>query len=587
MAMKLLKLAMYPVQEVPEQIRRRVGFNASTGALDDLATAVAVGGTKATGSLQYQQALSQIVGFDDTKEGFERPFVNVSDNDDNPIQFQFGSNDTGVYNFVAIIVAQPLAGTRSQETQYVVSGYTSQAEKSLFGKLPDDMVLYINDIYGLQCTYDGDGLGGRRINPDSYRLVDNYVLSKSLSHMGYSENSVDIISVAKSADMVKRIELASDEEFIPDANTMLSPNAQHAPQLLTGQLTRPEAFVSAISNAYLSTAGIDTELGQVDSFFAGNTSIGIDSELSNLGVVRNFNNYELIKAMRSALTNATSDVTGGWKATNKATFRLADLRACISNPLDMDVWIGESIRLAEQRGLGQIEQTDSWIGYKDMSTQGSLVAYDLAMMLGATMTRNLLGEVSFMFDNRNSDILQEPKLQVFPHNVGSLTDGPLPDVMARRFLNDLRAVMVQVTKHNRIRCKMVVTCLVGTVSRIEITIDGDLTEWYTFASFMQFRLHNGNTTDLTYAGRLAKNTAHLLKTVEEGFNAYERDNGISRMKSNLPTGSTGGLGSDLGGLNPNAVLGDSLGGGLGGGLGSDNLTGGLGGGLGGGKRGGL
>ena len=38
--MQLVNLLMYPVYDVPEQVRRRIGFNASTGALDDLAAAV-------------------------------------------------------------------------------------------------------------------------------------------------------------------------------------------------------------------------------------------------------------------------------------------------------------------------------------------------------------------------------------------------------------------------------------------------------------------------------------------------------------------------------------------------------------------
>ncbi|AMR59682.1 hypothetical protein SEGD1_033 [Enterobacteria phage SEGD1] len=62
--MQLVNLLMYPVYDVPEQVRRRIGFNASTGALDDLAAAVELGGEKAVGTQQYQEALSAIVGFD-------------------------------------------------------------------------------------------------------------------------------------------------------------------------------------------------------------------------------------------------------------------------------------------------------------------------------------------------------------------------------------------------------------------------------------------------------------------------------------------------------------------------------------------
>ena len=87
MAMKLLKLQMYPVYEIPEQIRRRIGFFESQHALDELVDVVAEHGDKATGSRAYQEALGQIVGFDNTPTGIERPFINVSDNESQPIQF--------------------------------------------------------------------------------------------------------------------------------------------------------------------------------------------------------------------------------------------------------------------------------------------------------------------------------------------------------------------------------------------------------------------------------------------------------------------------------------------------------------------
>ncbi|MGK7530263.1 hypothetical protein, partial [Salmonella enterica] len=118
---------------------------------------------------------------------------------------------------------------------------------------------------------------------------------------------------------------------------------------MVSQLQRPENYVSAISNAYLASSGVDTELGSVESFFAGNNSIGVESELKQRGVIRNYSNHELIAAMRQALQNGMSDVSGGWKATSKATFRLADLRNAIVNPMRLDECIRESLALASRR----------------------------------------------------------------------------------------------------------------------------------------------------------------------------------------------------------------------------------------------
>ena len=534
MAMKLLKLQMYPVYEIPEQIRRRIGFFESQHALDELVDVVAEHGDKATGSRAYQEALGQIVGFDNTPTGIERPFINVSDNESQPIHFAYNSRDTGVYNFVAIIVSNSLNDTRTQETRYVVSGYTSQAERSMFNHLPDDMVLYINEIYGLQCTYITDAFGGRRINPDSFRLIDNYVLSKTLTADSYVEHTIDVISTAKAADMVRKV-VKAGEQIELDNNTVISANCQRAPQLMSSQLTRPESFVTAISNSFINTMGIETELSAVDSFFAGDHSLGVESELSQIGVMRNFNSYELVKAFRTAISNSTSDMTSGWNVANRAAFKLCDLRNAVVNPEDVDAAIAHSLAVAARRGFGEIERTDDWVGRNNYSTQGSLVAFDLAMLLGPVVTRNLIGEVTFFYDNRMADIATPPLLQVSKHNVGALTEDGLPDVLARRFLSDLQGVFLQVTKHNRIRCKMTVTCIVGVVSRIEIEIDGELPEYYTHASFMKARLHCGTTTDLQYTNQLAAETAQLMNKVEEGYQEFNRGQNRSNILSNIPT----------------------------------------------------
>ncbi|MUY37164.1 hypothetical protein GLN57_26210, partial [Shigella flexneri 2a] len=88
----------------------------------------------------------------------------------------------------------------------------------MFNHLPDDMVLYINEIYGLQCTYITDAFGGRRINPDSFRLIDNYVLSKTLTADSYVEHTIDVISTAKAADMVRKV-VKAGEQIELDNNT--------------------------------------------------------------------------------------------------------------------------------------------------------------------------------------------------------------------------------------------------------------------------------------------------------------------------------------------------------------------------------
>jgi len=539
--MILESLVCYPVYDIPEQIRRRVGFAGTTSSLDSLIDVVARGGKSAIGSVEYQSALSGIVGFDETAAGVERPLINVGESDKKVVEFSYNSADTGVYNFIATIVANPINETRSQETRYIVTGYTSQATRSLTGLLPDDMVLNINDIYGLRVTYAYGSLGERKAV--GFRMMDNYVLSQALNAEGYMpESTIDLISVAKSADMVNKMNLSGNEKFIPTGDTLFAPNTQTTAQLMSNKLTRPDNFVTAISNSYLKTLGNDDTLTQVDSFFEGSGAYGIQRELTQLGVMRQFNNYDFVQAMRSALQRNTGQNEGNWRNSNKAQFRLMDLRHAIDNTYKLDEDIRTSLREADRvRFALEADKTDAWLTPKGNATQGSLVQYDMAMQLAPIMVKSLVGEMSFTFDNRSADFMTPAQLQIDPMSVGGVAGAQMPPELASQLIGDLNALMLTVTKHNAIRCSVWCIAKLGVVNRIEIQIDGEIfPESRTFASFLSSRLHMGNTTDLSYVGQLASDVNTLTKAIDEGYNDHERTIGKGRILSNIPTGPSGG-----------------------------------------------
>ncbi|ANZ48336.1 hypothetical protein BIZ78_gp239 [Erwinia phage vB_EamM_Caitlin] len=557
--MLLKSLQIYPVYEVPEQVRRRIAISGTTGALDSLSDIVAQNGHAASGTTQYQNALADIVGFDATPQGFERPIVNISGDDTSVTQFAYEARDTGIYNFVMVLVANPINESRSQEVQYVVTGYTSQGEQSLIsGLLPDDLVLYINDIFGMQTTYRRNAFGERVLDENSFRMIDNYVLSRSLAFNDYHEASINAINITKSADMVKKMNLGKGEKIIPTDNTLFAPVASTAPTLLAGNLTQPTNFVTAISNSYLRTMGRDNELSMVDSFFEGTGGTAVEQELQSLGVVRTFTNYELVKAFRSALSTNTGNAKEGWSISQRANFRLRDLKVALVNPQMVDQQITDSLFLAARRGMGQIDSTDSWIGRNGYSSMGNLVSYDLSMQLGAILSRNLVGRVSFMFDNRQADFTNMPVLNVYEDSVEAIANAQLPRLLGQRLLSDLHAMFVKVTKHNHIRCAVQVIALLGTVTRVEILMDGEnQAERYTYASFMSARLHNGNTTSLEYAGRLAESTCDLMNAIEDGFGTHERGIGKDNLFSNIPSAPNQSGNSILDSGSSNTILGSN------------------------------
>lgn len=545
--MKLVNMLMYPVYGIPEQIRRRISFSSSLSALDDLTEIVSREGRTAVKTQHYHQALGEIVGFDGTPQGVERPLVNVGDGN-SVDRFDYNRDDTGVYNFIAVLVADPINDTRSQETQFIITGYTSRADQSLSGRLPDDMVLYINDVYGLQQSYGSNIFGQREVIPGSERMVDNYVLSQALNVDSYQESTIDLISLAKSADMVRKIQIGSNEEYVPDSQTLFSPVASTQAQLMSSRLTSPNEFVNAMSTSYLKSRGQESNLTAVDSFFDGEGANGVQKELNGMGVMRGFASFPFIRSLREALQKNTGMSTDAWRSAQKANFRLMDIRAAVDNPDKLDSDIATSLHKAFMDRTNIIEKTDSWLLMNDFSAAGSLVAFDVSMQLSQIMARSKIGAVAFTFDNKMADFVTEPQLQVNPASVEALMNTQLSDALAQQFLTDLKRLFITVTKHNSIRFEVFVMARLGTVNRVEILMEGELMkEFYTFASFMSNRLHMGNTTDLRYVGQLAKDTERLFSSIDEGYNDHEKATGKSNLQLHLPDGPSMGN-AGIGGL---------------------------------------
>ncbi|MCT7476111.1 hypothetical protein N5V81_14095 [Escherichia coli] len=76
--------------------------------------------------------------------------------------------------------------------------------------------------------------------------------------------------------MVKRIEMNSGEKFVPTSDSVLSATSSSAPQLMVSQLQRVQktTYLPSVMRIWQAQR-VDTELGSVESFFAGNNSMEI------------------------------------------------------------------------------------------------------------------------------------------------------------------------------------------------------------------------------------------------------------------------------------------------------------------------
>ncbi|ANZ48883.1 hypothetical protein HOV30_gp033 [Erwinia phage Derbicus] len=525
--MKLLQLQLYPVYEIPEQIRRRIAFNAGTEDLTKLSDVIVQNGSSATSAFDYGEAMGKIVGFDPLPGSFETPVLDISGQSNVVTPFRFEQRSR-IYNFVAVVVVNPINETRSQEIRYILTGYTSEADPTLASLLPDDMVLYINDIYGVRLSYKYDSLGNRYVDPNSFQMVDNYVLSNTLVTSQGTELTLDPIALTKAAKTVSNLDVnvgAGEElQFNVTSDQVLGPSLQSEAQLLTAQLTRPESFIGAMSTGYLNSLLNEQEsnsLSGINAFF-DNGTLSLEGEMRRLGVVKSYKNHNFANALRTALSRQNF-VQDAYRQSQDAKFRLGDLRSVLFNPQDLNRMLQDSLSTAMRNMSLGIDKTDSWTNMRGIGTDASLIAYDVGMRMGQVMAKNLINGIRLTFDNRMANFDTQPQLAVVPDSAESVSEGGIPALMARNFMREMMQTFIQATRHNAVRCKMVVISRLGQVTRVEITPDGEaVTEYYTFASFMSSRMHIGLTYDNTYNNTVAKNTSTLFSTIQHGFDEYTR-----------------------------------------------------------------
>lgn len=537
--MKLENLYVYPVYEVPEQIRRRIGIVAGTHDLQNLGDIVAQNGQSATNTFDYSDSLNNIVGFDSTQSGFDVPVIDIGSGD--AVQGFKYEQRTRIYNFVATVIVDEINASRSQEIRYVLTGYTSEADPTLTGLLPEDMVLYVNDIYGLQVSYLYGPNGQRVIDPNSFKVVNNYVLSNAIASHEMLELSLDPIAVAKNATIYKTLEVKEGETVaFPQANAFnlnkatLTPGITNEAQMLTAQLTRPESFIGAVARGYLNSISSDQAMGSdaMESYFNPTTNI-LEGELRSVGVVKSYKSHTFTSALKTAISNRNNSVAGN-KAAQNAKFRLGDFRAAMNNPNHVDVQIRESLNAALKNMSLGIDKTDNWTTSNGMATDASLVAYDIAMRVGQIMAKNLIGAAAFVWDNTMANFDNRAQFNIVQNSLEAIGSPNLSAMLVQNLLREMEMVMLMATRHNRVRCTATIISRLGQVTRVEIKIDGQLiNEFYTFASFMTSRLHIGLTANNDYANLIAKQTGALFETIEDGFSEYTRSQSNQKLLTSL------------------------------------------------------
>lgn len=542
--LSLTSFHIFPVYDIPDQIRRRVETRATAGTLSQLSELVSRLGNDAMSDHNYSMLMSDMCKFSSMPDGYEVPVINISDKDN---EVQAFNKTSKIYAFTAELTSSSPSQYTSIEHSYIISGYTSEVEPTLTGRMPDDMVLYISDIHGLVSVYERTATGGMQLTQQ--RAADNYVLANALETATGSglHNNMELLvnpaSLAAQGAMHKSMSLDRDEEIGNSGDVIMAPSLPSrslGAQTYNSSVIRPEGLVGSIAESYMSyQMNKDLDDSSLTGRLFNSPTVAVQEYAITNRLVNTFSKHPLVAAMTAGLRgNAPSAELRSTKFENSGKFRLGDLTASISNPHDLERQIIDSVLQSRRTRtqLGTDDSTDEWVGRNQYSTRGSLIAFDIAMRVGAIMASNTIGTAQFVYDSCDCDQFQKAKFHILPESIGSLSRAGVPRTKAQRFDRMLNEMMYLVTEQGRVPVTVVVKAVLGSVTRVEIRVDGDSWEKYTHASFMMSRLHIGITNDNRYVNSLSHDIGQLYGAINEGYNDYVRRSNLSEIGSYLPSG---------------------------------------------------
>lgn len=551
---------MYPVYEVPDPVRKRVDMSATTTTLTQLSDALAQHGKDAMITPEYNMAMSDICRFSHSPDGYEVPIINVSGEEEKITPF---SQESRIFAFNIELVTSSPSQYSSLEHSYIISGYTSEVDPTPSGRVPEEMVLYISDIHGMSKTYERDATGGMRLV--SERCVDNYILANALraaaGTMGIGGGSLELMvnpsTIAAQGIVANQLSLQSGESI--GDNTAFSPSIpglNNGAQTYRSSVIRPEGLISSITESYIDYhMNRDNDSDSLQARLFNGPSASIQRYANENRLVNSFSKHPLVAAMTASLRGSVSGAEmKGARIESSGRFQLGDLRAAITNPHDLESQLINSVlqsrRSREHLATG--ESTDNWVGRNGYSTRGSIVAFDIGMRIGPIMSSNSIGRVQFAYDSTQCDAMTPARLHIIPESVGSIGSSDISIQKAQRFESQLKALMFNVTEHGRLPATIIVKAVLGSVTRVEIRVDGDLPEFYTHASFMMSRLHIGLTNDRGYCNSLSRDVGQLYDAVSSGYREFDRRSNLESVSDFLPDTPTTHTINPLDGfINPN------------------------------------
>ena len=532
--MKIESFHAYRVHDIPEQIRRKMAVNTSFTTLDDVKEAVSRFGADATVNGDFRGLLSDVASYDTTENGYDIPSINIgADND-----MTFFNQNSQIYNFIAVVTVSPANEVRLTEDRCIIVGYTSEVSPSFGGFLPDDMKMFINDIYSLRVSYAFGPTGNRFIPENGMAIIDNYVLANTLPQT-YAVGSMPEAYVLPD-NMMSIAALQKDYDINGGAGESINHAAsfRDVPQCVSANMVSPEQFALHATGGYLNGLQCANEIGSEFATWGSSASSQTSQFFRDKRLTQTLGNQKFVRKLRDHLASSGL-VANSNAAVNSGAFTLADMKMCIGNAAELDRWISESVTLSEQNMSPDLG-ADIW----GTGTMGSLVSYDIANRLGSIMAKHQIGGLQFAFSTQQyvDGVLGRPV--IIPQSLCALDrNGHVPQVLLSKFREQLEYNLIAtVTKGLMIPMECRVMSALGGATRVEILIDGSSSwEAYTYASFMSGRLNTTTTGDTNYIQTLANSLGNFTAAVGEGFQDHLNGQAHQMIYSDVPDNQNSGL----------------------------------------------
>lgn len=509
MTMKIIKVIARECGDLEKQYRRHFKPKLGGDVLDELEDAV-----RDMGSLSaIETALGDVAG---------RVIVPSNDCELGELAGIRSWRDRR-FRVVIDVEVRPFTARNNTCERMIVIGYCDRAEITRNDEIEPDTEIFINSIVRLS----GNIRRRHGVDVESYRVIEDSSILCGHDELSFDDDRMEIsltpynIFEALVANAEEEDEFDDEDDDIVLSSSILSVEAKSVKRRNNHSTNYMSDLIRA--DVYGRTAAEQDDddglLMRPNRSSHARESV-VDADIRKNDFIR-------------ALANEIDDMYD-----TKNSFRYEDLTLFTDNNLEELDDITEVYLMAD---ADDDLESDSW----KSARPETMAAYQVVHAIPTIAIETLHEDIEFIIDNDSID----GRTQVFIPNSSTYVEDSagdpidLPDECINRFESRLiKEVFEPLTRRNRRLVDMHVKCNIFGVTRVEISIDGETTRPYVFASFadaMNSPVVSGNTRALR---DFARDYSRIRQTVDgvlfdSADQDLERESRSRSSRSNRRRGS--------------------------------------------------